>query len=167
MTQNKLIAFCYLFIIGIAVAMAFPLAASALAPLWLLTALLGAASLAAVALLRKWRPPVESESVYDAPFRFDGLQTAVWALILVTGFVFGYTRYLAMIQSPDRLIAHVRVEDGRAMMEDPRDLGETGFLAIRMASPADSEIRLRLVGETDALLPVPDASGKPTFTDFP
>ncbi len=163
MTQNKLIAFCYLFIIGIAVAMAFPLAASALAPLWLLTVLLGAASLAALALLRKWRPPVESESVYDAPFRFDGLQTGVWALVLVTGFVFGYTRYLAMIQSPDRLIAHVTVEDGRAMMEEPRDLGETGFLAIRLASRAESEIRLRLVGETDALLPVPDAAGKPTL----
>ena len=163
MTQNKLVGFCYLFIIGIAVAMAFPLSGAALLPLWVLTVVLGAVAAAGVAGLRKWRPPVESESVYDAPFKFDGLQTAVWAVLLAAAFAFGYTRYLAMVQSPDKLVSRVTVSGGKAAVETPRELGETGFLAVKLTSKAEGEIRLRLKGEADALVPVRDDNGVPVL----
>lgn len=163
MTQNKLVGFCYLFIIGIALAMAFPAGGGALAPLWTLTVLLGALAAAGLVLLRKWRPPVESESVYDAPFRFDGLQAGVWVLVLAAALAFGYTRYLAMIQSPDRLVARVTVSGGKVSAEEPRELGGTGFLAIRLAEKAEGEIRLKLHGEADALVPVKDGKGIPSM----
>lgn len=165
MTQNKLIGFCYLFIIGIAAAMAFPLGSGALTPLWGLTLLLGVAAISSLFLLRKWRPPVESESVYDAPFRLDGLQTTVWALLLITAFVFGYTRYLAMIQSPDRLVSRVSVTDGSVQQEIPREMGETSFLKIKLLEPATEEIRLRLKGRLDALQPEQDANRLPILDE--
>ena len=109
MTQNKLVAFCYLFIIGICICMAFPASPAAVSPLWYLAAALLAASAAGLWYLRRARPPVEDTSIYDAPFRFDGLQVAIWALVLVTGLVLGYARYLSMIQSPDTYLGTVTI----------------------------------------------------------
>ena len=67
-------------------------------------------------------------------------------MLLAAGFAFGYTRYLAMVQSPDKLVSRVTVSGGKAAVETPRELGETGFLAVRLTSKAEGEIRLRLKG---------------------
>ena len=47
MTRNKLISFCYFFIVGIGIAMLYPAQAEALPILWGLTALFGLAAIAA------------------------------------------------------------------------------------------------------------------------
>ena len=46
MSRNKLITFCYLFIVGIGLAMAFPVGPEALGPLWTATAALGLLTIA-------------------------------------------------------------------------------------------------------------------------
>jgi len=156
MTQNKLIGFCYLFIIGITIAMAFPLGADAVAPLWGVTALLGALTGGALVLIRHLRPPVEDDSPYAAPVQLDALQLSVWAIVLITGLFFGYTRYLAQIQSPDRLVGRLQVHGETSTWTPGAALSGTSFLKIKTLKPVSEEIRLRLVGRLEALRPILD-----------
>ena len=74
MTQNKLVGFCYLFIVGIVLCMAFPAGPAAVAPMWQLTALLALLAAGALVLLRRYRrpPPADADlSPFDVPVRFD------------------------------------------------------------------------------------------------
>ncbi|MDR0993153.1 MAG: ComEC/Rec2 family competence protein [Verrucomicrobiota bacterium] len=159
MTQNKLIAFCYLFIIGIAAAMAFPLGSAAIAPLWLVTAFLALLCIGSVVLIRRQRSPVEN----DSPIRLDSIQVTAWALILLTAFVLGYTRYLAMIQSPDRLLGHLRIPAEGDTWTARAEMSGTSFLRIKTLAPVQEDIRLRLKGELEALQPVLDGNGLPVL----
>ena len=61
MTRNQLITFCYLFIVGIGLAMAFPVGPEALGPLWTLTAALGLLTVAGLVVVRRRRQPVADE----------------------------------------------------------------------------------------------------------
>ncbi len=163
MTQNKLIAFCYLFLIGITGAMTFPLGADAVLPLWGATALLGALTGGAIVLVRRLRPPVEDDSPYAAPLQIDALQIGVWALVLITGLVFGYTRYLAMIQSPDQLLGQLRIQAQTASWIPGAALDGTSFLKIKTLAPVDEDIHLRLHGKLEALQPVLDDQQNPVL----
>lgn len=164
MTQNKLVAFCYLFIIGICICMAFPASPAAVSPLWYLAAALLAASAAGLWYLRRARPPVEDTSIYDAPFRFDGLQVAIWALVLVTGFVLGYARYLSMIQSPDTYLGTVTIASDASSAPayaQKRDLSTTSYLKLRLLTSPETDVTLRVHGRLEALLPIPGPDGAP------
>ncbi len=156
MTQNKLIAFCYLFMTGIALAMFYPMVGAAVPPLWILTALLGALSLGTLFVVRRLRPPVEDDSPYAAPVQINTLQVGVWVLLLLTGLVFGYTRYLAMVQPPDRLIGELQVQGATSSWTPGTALSGTTFLKIKTLEPVEEDIRLRLVGRLEALRPVHD-----------
>ena len=109
MTRNKLIAFCYLFIVGIGFAMLHPAGPDALPALWGATGLLGLATIAAFAFVYR-RPPDldEALSLHGAPPP-DRKQVALWVLMLLAAAVFGYTRYIAFIQSPDTLVGTLAV----------------------------------------------------------
>ena len=61
MTRNKLIAFCYLFIVGIGLAMAFPVGPEALAALWSATAILGLLTVIGFVVAHRFRKPVDEE----------------------------------------------------------------------------------------------------------
>jgi ComEC/Rec2-related protein len=165
MTQNKLISFCYLFLIGIALAMAWPLGPGAVAPLWFATAILGLLAVSATLLLRRLRPPVEDDSPYAAPIRVDAAQIGVWTLLLIAGLAFGYTRYLAMMQSPDRLLGQLRFGTEGAAWTARDGLSQTSFLKIKTLAPVQEDIRLRLVGRLEALQPVRDAQGLPVLDE--
>lgn len=164
MTQNKLIAFCYLFIIGIALAMAFPLGSAAVAPLWLGTLALGLLTAGALHLARRRRPAAaDEESLYAPPARFDALQVSAWGLLLAAALLFGYTRYLAMIQPPDQLVGRVRFEAESVTWSPASPMSSTSFLKIKTLAPVEEDIELRLVGRLEALRPVRDDNGLPVL----
>ena len=164
MTRNKLISFCYLFIVGIGFAMAFPMQAEALSVLWPVTAGLGLLTLAGFLIVRRCQTPVDEETLaYGVSAPADPKQVALWILMLVTALVFGYTRYIAMIRSPDQLVGTLAVAEGQAAWTPGQAITQTSFLKVKTLAPATEEIRLRLVGRLEALQPVPDANGVPTL----
>lgn len=165
MTQNKLIGFCYLFIIGIALAMAFPLGSDAVSPLWLASGALGLLALGAIFVARRLRPPVEDDSPYAPPAKFDALHATAWVLLLATGLVFGYTRYLAMIQPPDRLLGQLQLHAEGTTWTPGRAMDETSFLKLKTLAPVEDDIELRLVGRLEALQPVLDDQNQPVLDD--
>jgi ComEC/Rec2-related protein len=156
MTQNKLIAFCYLFMTGIALAMFFPLSGTAVNPLWIFTAVLGLLTIGGLMMVRRLRPPVVDDSPYAAPVQMDSLQVSLWVILLVTGLLFGYTRYLTMVQPPDRVVGELQIQGATSSFTAESAMSGTSFLKIKTLEPVSDEIRLRLVGRLEALRPVLD-----------
>ena len=163
MTRNKLISFCYLFIVGIGFAMAFTAGPEALPGLWSATAILGLLTLAGLMAVHRLRQPVDEELTDAGPAPADPLHISVWVLLLLTALVFGYTRYIAMIQSPDRLIGTLSVSQEGAVWAPGESISQTSFMKVKTLAPVAEEIRLRLVGQLEALQPVKDAEGHPTL----
>lgn len=165
MTQNKLIGFCYLFIIGIALAMAFPLGPQAVHPLWLTSGILGLLAVGAVVAARRLRPPVEDDSPYAPPASFDAIHASAWVLLLLAGLTFGYTRYLAMIQPPDRPLGQIHFSAEGASWNPGAPMSQTSFLKIRTLSPIEEDIELRFTGRIEALQPILDERGQPILDE--
>lgn len=166
MTQNKLIAFCYLFIVGICLCMAFPAAPGAVAPLWQLTAVLLVASGVALYFLRRARPPVENTSPYDEPVHIDGWQVGVWTLLLVSALVLGYSRYLSMIQSPDTYLGTVTFAEASAdsaTYDQKRDLSTTSYLKLKVLAAPAEDLTIRIHGDLEALTPIIGEDGAPVL----
>jgi len=164
MTRNKLIAFCYLFIVGIGFAMAFTAGPDALPTLWGATSLLGLLTLVGfVAVNRFCKPADDDLSSYGVPAPIHPLQISLWVLLLLTATLFGYTRYIAMIQSPDRPLGTLSISQNGPSWEAGSPISQTSFLKIKTLAPVTEEIRLRLVGRLEALQPVKDAAGNPTL----
>ncbi|HAL91434.1 MAG TPA: hypothetical protein DCM68_00185 [Verrucomicrobia bacterium] len=164
MTRNQLIAFCYLFIIGIGLAMAFTAGPEALGALWTATAILGLLTIAGFVAAHHFRKPADDElAAYGVATPATRMQVGLWALLLLTATVFGYTRYVAMIQSPDQLIGTLAVSQEGSTWTAGDPISQTSFLKIKTLAPVTEEIRLRLVGRLEALQPVADAEGKPTL----
>jgi hypothetical protein len=110
MTRNKLITFCYLFIVGIGLAMAFPVGPEALGPLWTATAALGLLTVAGFMAAHRLRKPVADElAAYGVSEPINRWQVGLWILVILTALTFGYVRYIAMIQSPDQANQEVRL----------------------------------------------------------
>ena len=163
MTRNKLITFCYLFIVGIGAAMVFTAGPEALPFLWGATAVLGLATIAAFALMSGRPRDAEAEfAAFGAPPP-DRRQIALWILLLLTAAVFGYTRYIAMIQSPDALLGTLSVAANGPAWTPRRPMSQTSFLKIKTLAPVGDEVRLRLVGRLEALQPELDADGVPVL----
>ena len=164
MTRNKLITFCYLFIVGIGLAMAFPVGPEALGPLWSVTAILGLLTVAGFMAAHRLRKPVADElAAYGVSEPINRWQVGLWILMILTALSFGYVRYVAMIQSPDQLVGTLTVADGAGQFSPGKAISQTSFLKIKTLAPVDQEIRLRLVGRLEALQPVPDADGRPSM----
>jgi ComEC/Rec2-related protein len=152
-----------LFIIGIALAMAFPAGPAWVAPAWWGTAALGAASVAVLVLLRKHRPPTEDLSPWGEEFRFDKWHAAAWVVLAATALVFGYARYLSMIQSPDRLLGTADLSAAREWKG--REMTTTSFLKLKVLDDVAEETSLRISGELEALRPMLDGSGVPLMDE--
>ena len=208
MTRNKLISFCYLYIVGIGFAMAFTAGPEALPTLWGATSLLGLLTLVGFLLVHRFRKPVDENLAVSGTFGHygtgsdivsvrashafsqgaptdaqlaahghvsaDPLHISLWVLLLLTALVFGYTRYIAMIQSPDQLVGTLSISQEGAAFTADRPISQTSFMKVKTLAPVTEEIRLRLVGRLEALQPVKDAEGKPvmdadgrwTFTQY-
>lgn len=163
MTRNKLITFCYLYIVGIGLAMAFPVGPEALGRLWSATAILGLLTLCGFVLVHRLRKPVSEELLAYGHVEIDAKQVALWSLMLLTALVFGYTRYIAMVRSPDQLLGTLTASDQGQVWNPGQPISQTSFLKVKTLAPATEEIRLRLVGRLEALQPVLDAQGVPVL----
>lgn len=161
MTRNKLITFCYLFIVGIGFAMAFTAGPEALPALWSATAILGLLTLAGFVAVHRFRKPVDEDLAAYGHTPADPLHISLWVLLLLTALVFGYTRYIAMIQSPDRPIGTLSASPAGSTWTPVAPISQTSFLKVKALAPVTEDIRLRLVGRLEALQPIKDADGKP------
>ncbi|HMO05446.1 MAG TPA: ComEC/Rec2 family competence protein [Kiritimatiellia bacterium] len=144
---TAIITFCYLYIVGIAVALlvpvdpgftSYPLAASALA-------------LLAAGLL------------YVAPAIMPGWPRRprrIAALLLFAGLMLGYGRYLGANVQPDMRLGEIRADATSRTLVIERPLSDTSRIRLVPASAPDTSIRLRLHGELDARQAVTNASGQ-------
>ena len=164
MTRNKLISFCYLFIVGIGIAMAFTAGPEALPTLWAATAILGLLTIAGFVVANRFRKTADEElAAYGIATPVSRMQVGLWILLLLTATVFGYTRYVAMIQSPDQLVGTLAVSAEGGAWTPGKSISQTSFLKIKTLSATAEDVRFRLVGRLEALQPVLDAQGNPTL----
>ena len=164
MTRNQLIAFCYLFIVGIGFAMAFTAGPEALPLLWGSTAILGLLTLAGFVFAHRFRKTADEElAAYGIATPVSRMQVGLWILLLGTATLFGYTRYVAMIQSPDQLIGTLAVSAEGGAFTPSQPISQTSFLKVKTLAATTEDVRFRLVGRLEALQPVLDAEGKPTL----
>ena len=163
MTRNKLISFCYLFITGIGIAMRCTAGPDALRLLWIVTSLLGLATVAAFAFVYSRPRNLEEELSAFGPPPPDRKQVVLWVLMLLTAAVFGYTRYIAFIQSPDTLIGTVAVSPAGQEWTGGQPMSQTSFIKLKPLAPVTEDLHLRLTGRLEALQPVRDADGRPVL----
>ena len=173
MTRNKLISFCYFFIVGIGLAMLYPAQADALTLLWGLTGLAALATIAAFVYVYRHPRNVEEELAFGAPPP-NRQQITLWVLMLLAAVIFGYTRYIAFIQAPDTVVGTLAVTSSGQTWKDGRPISQTSFLKVVNLTPVKEDIHLRLVGRLEALepnrdtagVPIMDADGNWTFTQY-
>ena len=163
MTRSKLISFCYLFIVGIGLAMLYPAGSETLPFLWGATFLLGALTVAAFIYVYRQPKSADEELYASSAPPPNRKQVALWILMLLAAAVFGYTRYIAFIQSPDTAVVTLTVANGKQDLSAGRAITQTSFLKIKTLAPVTEELRLRLVGRLEALRPVLDPNGVPTL----
>ncbi len=163
MTRNKLIAFCYFFIVGIGFAMLYPAGPGILPLLWGATALLGLATIAVFSYVYSRPKNADEELALYGPPPPDRKQVTLWILMLLTAAVFGYVRYIAFIQSPDTLVGTLSITQEGAVWTAGKPVSQTSFLKVKTLAPVTEAIHLRLVGRLEALKPVLDADGVPTL----
>lgn len=144
---SAIIAFCYLYIVGIAIALLVPADPGyARIPLAVCAvALLGAGLLAiAPSIVPRWP-------------RRPGWMTA---LLLLAALALGYGRYLGSNAEPDMRLGEIRAEPGRRALVLERALSDTSRIRLAPAFAPETTIRLRLHGELDARQAVTNADGK-------
>lgn len=151
--QNKIILFCYAYIVGLVAAKLAPAEARLLPILWILTAI-GLVACAAWGLLRQWRKS-------GGESHRSGI---AWAgLVILTFIVMGYTRYNSADTVPDQRTGLVRVADGQAAYQQELALPDASRLRLVKLEDLGEEVQLRIHGELDARLPVLDESGLPAM----
>lgn len=166
MTRNKLITFCYLFITGIGLAMRYTAGPDALGWLWAATLALAAITIGAFILVsQRARPAADAELSLYGGAPADRTQVTLWVLLLLTGMVFGYTRYIAFIQSPDTLLGTwTHTAQGQAWKER-RAMSTTSFLKLKTQAAVTEDVRLRVVGKLEALQPIRDENNLPILNE--
>ncbi|MBU1693882.1 MAG: ComEC/Rec2 family competence protein [Verrucomicrobia bacterium] len=154
--QNKIILFCYAYIVGLVIAKLAPVEARFLPAFWVLTGI-GLAVSAAWALVRWLRTSDESEE------RSSRVRIAWAGLVTLTFIVMGYTRYISADTVPDQRTGLVRITDGQAAYQQEIALPDASRLRLVKREDLGEDIQLRIHGELDARLPVLDENGLPTM----
>ena len=165
MTRNKLITFCYVFIVGIGVAMRYTAGPDALAGLWLLTFALAAMTVSALVVTARRQHLEQDELSLYGPPPPNRTQVTLWVLLLLTALSFGYTRYIAFIQSPDALLGTWSTTPQGQVWKERRSMSTTTFLKLKTQSAVTEDIRLRVTGKLEAWQPVQDENRLPTLRE--
>ncbi len=150
-TQTRIIIFCYCFIIGLVLAMVWPLNPSALPALQIATALL----LGGAALLLFYAHREARAETSGAASRW-----LIW-MLLASAVTLGYTRYISANTVPDTRVGEIVMSgDGAAVYRSHGSLPDTCRVRIRKDHPIESDLRIRLVGELDARIAARDENGR-------
>lgn len=153
-SQNKIIFFCYAYLVGIALAMSAPVDPAGLPLLRLITGLaLTACALVIAAGLHAQRT--------DQDDRAAAWSRRAWWCILVASLTLGYTRYISANSVPDTRLGEV-VLGAESRYVPQGTLPDTCRLRFQKSGPLAGDVRLRLRGELDARVPVRDDQGRAT-----
>lgn len=157
-SQNKIIFFCYAYLVGIALAMSAPVDPAALPLLRLLTlvAMLVSAYVLAVGL---------RVSRDRQPDRLAVWSRRSWWCLLVASLALGYTRYTSANNVPDTKLGEVVLGATDSRYEPKGDLPDTCRLRFQKIGPLAGDVQLRLRGELDARVPVRDENGRATVDE--
>jgi ComEC/Rec2-related protein len=150
--QNKIIVGCYVYILGIVLAMLCPVA-----PTWLPGLRIGAAlglGLAVVLLVRG-----SMQSTKAAPS-----VRLIWVALCLGALLLGYTRYTSANTVPDMAIGNIHVGTADAVFEATAELTDTSRLRLIKQQEIEGDIRLRIHGELAARTPVLNADGHHQMT---
>jgi len=150
-TQTRIILFCYCFIIGLVLAMVWPLNPSALPALRIATALLMGG--AALLLFQAHRAARDNAPV-------SGVRWLAWMLV-ASAVTLGYSRHISANTVPDTRVGEIVLSgSGVANYRAHSALPDTCRLRVRKESAIDSDLRIRLAGELDARIAARDENGR-------
>ncbi len=145
--QNRIIAFCYLYIGGIIAAMLLPLD-----PGWLPWLRIAAGlTLVPAGALVLWSLAEKTGATR---------RVRVLLFLLCSGaLLLGYTRYISAHTVPDMRVGEIQIDGDSRLFHQAAALTDTSRLRLRKASPLEEDVRIRIIGELDARQPVRDADG--------
>ena len=136
-TQNRIILFCYAYVVGIAAAMAAALNPALLPLMRIATGQAFAASAAIYA-----RRMLRSDT--------SGIRVGAEILLLaVPGLLFGGMRFMDANTVPDTRIGVLNLRAGGAGFQLERELPDLSRISIRKTGPLKGDVVLRLHGEKD------------------
>lgn len=156
-SQSKIIFFCYAYLVGIALAMSAPVDPAGLPLLRFLT---GAALLAAAYVLFTGFRALR-QGLDEAAARWS---RRTWWCLLVASLALGYTRYISANSVPDTKLGEVVLGD-TSRFEAKGGLPDTCRLRFQKIGPLAADVKLRLVGELEARVPVRDEQGRATVDE--
>lgn len=151
-TQNRIIFFCYCFIIGLVVAMTWPVNPSALPLLNVVTTVLLLA--AAAMLFYAHRKRDEEQEARPSASRW-----LAWILML-SALSLGYVRYIGANTVPDTQVGEIVLVGEGAQFRAKNALPDTCRIRVRKSQPLAEDLHLRIVGELDARVAARDADGR-------
>lgn len=149
--RSKIIVFCYLYILGIVIAMLSPVD-----PAWLpwlrgitALALIPACGFWLAELIRR-TPLIPSSSV---------LARLLLSLLLAGAIMLGYTRHTSANNVPDMKLGEIKVNGDARAFHQSAALVDASRIRLQKNSALDRDLRIRLRGELDARQAVRDARG--------
>ncbi len=156
MIQNRIIFFCYIFIVGIITAMLLPLDPIYLPLLEGIWAALFVISMIVLYLHMRHKKKGTGEGTRQFP--------ASWVLLFLVGLLLGYMRYLSANTVPDTRLGFIQLSGDTAEYIAEDDLTDTHRVRLVKQSALGQDVQLELQGELDARIPVKDERGRP-FVD--
>ncbi|HOW98707.1 MAG TPA: ComEC/Rec2 family competence protein [Kiritimatiellia bacterium] len=152
MIQNKIIVFCYAYLLGIGLCMLAPLDVHFLPWLWLSVAI-AFAFLVAQSYRSRLRAAVD-----PAPS-----QRGLWIGLVVAPLLLGYTRYVSVNTLPDSTLGMLEIRDGQPSFVATMALNDTSRLRLEKTEPLSADLRVRFVGEVRSRVPILSEQGIPTL----
>ncbi len=157
MIKTKIILFCYSYIVGIGLCMLIPLDVHFLPYLWALVAMAMAGM-----ILRSYydRRAPRPAGVDEAP-----TSKSTWAWIVIAPLLLGYTRYISANTLPDSRLGTLEIVNSQPSYVAVAGLDDTYRLRLQKTEALDSDLRVRLVGELRARVPIVSETGTPLLDD--
>ena len=149
-TRNRIIFFCYMYIVGLVTAMVLPLD-----PIWHPFLNIAAMGLLVAGALAVWR--LSTNPAGRALW-------AIWLCLFAAAGSLGYSRYLAKNSRPDMRLGEARLGPSGGL-HLRGTLPDTSRLRWTKETPVDADVKLRLIGEVDARQPVTDENGVATMDE--
>ncbi len=154
MIQNRLIVFCYAYMLGLVAAMVAPVDGRWLAILWIIPAVLLAGS--GYLMTQESRPSRTPGAAASSVF---------WMLLILGAAALGYARFIHSDTIPDSRVGKLEMRDHQVVLDAVPDFGETCRLRVQKISPLESDLRFRLTGELSARVPILSEEGRPAMDE--